>query len=116
MSPTSFGYRPHIDGLRAVAVLLVVLYHVGISGIGGGFVDMDVLFVISGYLITSLLLMESEQHGRIDLAGYYARRVRRLFPAMMIVVAATLVLAAFFLLPIFSEQSALAKSAIATSF
>jgi peptidoglycan/LPS O-acetylase OafA/YrhL len=116
MSVTGFGYKAHIDGLRAVAVLLVVLYHIGIPGIHGGFIGVDVFFVISGYLITSLLLAESVQHGRIDLAGFYARRVRRLFPAMMIVVLATIGLGAVFLLPIFSEQSALAKSAIATSF
>ena len=115
MSATSFEYKAHIDGLRAVAILLVVLYHVGLPGIHGGFVGVDVFFVISGYLITSLLLVECQQRGRIDLAGFYARRVRRLFPALMIVVSATLALAAFFLLPIFSEQSALAKSAIATS-
>lgn len=115
MSQASFSYKPHIDGLRAVAVLLVVLYHIGIPGISGGFIGVDVFFVISGYLITSLLLMEGRLQGRIDLAGFYARRVRRLFPAMMVVVLATLGLGAIFLLPIFSEQSALAKSAIATS-
>jgi peptidoglycan/LPS O-acetylase OafA/YrhL len=114
MSNKTFGYRPHVDGLRAVAVLLVVLYHVGVPGPKSGFVGVDVFFVISGYLITSLLFLEAQQ-GRIDLTAFYARRVRRLFPAMLVVVAATLLLGAIFLLPIFSEQTSLARSAIATS-
>ena len=114
MSDKTFDYKPHVDGLRAVAVLLVVLYHVGVPGPQGGFIGVDVFFVISGYLITSLLFLEAQQ-GRIGLAAFYARRVRRLFPAMLVVVAATLLLGAIFLLPIFSEQTGLARSAIATS-
>ena len=88
MSQKTFDYKPHVDGLRAVAVLLVVLYHVGVPGPRGGFVGVDVFFVISGYLITSLLFLEAQQ-GRVSLAAFYARRVRRLFPAMLVVVAAT---------------------------
>ena len=114
MSQKTFDYKPHVDGLRAVAVLLVVLYHVGVPGPRGGFVGVDVFFVISGYLITSLLFLEAQQ-GHIGLAAFYARRVRRLFPAMLVVVAATLVLGAIFLLPIFSEQTGLARSAVATA-
>src|SRR4029079_9830651 len=110
----AFDYKPCVDGLRAVAVLLVVLYHVGVPGPQGGFIGVDVFFVISGYLITSLLFLEAQQ-GRIGLAAFYARRVRRLFPAMLVVVAATLLLGAIFLLPIFSEQTGLARSAIAAS-
>ena len=109
-------YRPEIDGLRAVAVVLVVLYHVGVPGITGGFVGVDVFFVISGYLITSLLVLEAETRGRISLSSFYARRIRRLFPALMVVVLATLLLGAIWLLPVFSEQTDLAKSAIATAF
>ena len=114
MSQKTFDYKPHVDGLRAVAVLLVVLYHVGVPGPRGGFVGVDVFFVISGYLITSLLFLEAQQ-GRVSLAAFYARRVRRLFPAMLVVVAATLLLGAIFLLPIFSEQTGLARSAVATA-
>ena len=114
MSQKTFDYKPHVDGLRAVAVLLVVLYHVGVPGPRGGFVGVDVFFVISGYLITSLLFLEAQQ-GRVGLAAFYARRVRRLFPAMLVVVAATLLLGAIFLLPIFSEQTGLARSAVATA-
>jgi peptidoglycan/LPS O-acetylase OafA/YrhL len=115
MSASGFEYKPHVDGLRAIAVLLVVLFHVGVPGIAGGFTGVDVFFVISGYLITSLLLVEARDTGRVDLLGFYARRVRRLFPALLVVVLATLGLGAVFLLPIFEEQSALAKSAIATA-
>lgn len=84
------GYRPEIDGLRAVAVLAVVLYHAGIGG--AGFVGVDVFFVISGYLITGLLLAEWRAGGRIDLVAFYARRVRRIVPAAVVVVLATLAL------------------------
>ena len=93
-----------------------MLYHVGVPGITGGFVGVDVFFVISGYLITSLLVLETETRGRISLSSFYARRIRRLFPALMVVVLATLVLGAIWLLPVFSEQTDLAKSAIATAF
>jgi peptidoglycan/LPS O-acetylase OafA/YrhL len=110
-----FNHRPDVDGLRAVAVALVVLYHVGVPGVTAGFVGVDVFFVISGYLITSLLTVEAEQTGRISLAGFYARRVRRLFPALLLVVLATMALGATFLLPVFGEQTNLAKSGIATA-
>ena len=115
MRDSTFKHRPDIDGLRAVAVLLVVLYHVGVPGITGGFVGVDVFFVISGFLITSLLVLEAETRGRISLADFYARRVRRLFPALMVVVLVTLLLGAIWLLPVFGEQTKLAKSAVATS-
>ncbi len=115
MRDVALKHRPDIDGLRAVAVLLVVLYHVGVPGITGGFIGVDVFFVISGYLITSLLVLEAEAHGRISLSDFYARRVRRLFPALMIVVLVSLALGAVFLLPVFGEQAKLVKSAMATS-
>jgi len=111
----SIQHRDDIDGLRAVAVALVVLFHIGIPGITGGYVGVDVFFVISGYLITSLLLVEAEGRKRISLSDFYARRVRRLFPALMLVVLTTLILGAIWLLPVFQEQGELAKSAVATS-
>jgi peptidoglycan/LPS O-acetylase OafA/YrhL len=83
-------YRPEIDGLRAIAVLAVVLYHAGIGG--AGYVGVDVFFVISGYLITSILLAEVQATGTISLLGFYARRVRRILPALVVVVVATLML------------------------
>ncbi|MEV8337702.1 acyltransferase family protein [Leucobacter sp. NPDC077196] len=86
------GFRPDIQGLRAVAVGVVLLYHADAPFLSGGFVGVDVFFVISGYLITGLLLREALSTGRIDLAEFYARRARRILPAATIVVIATLVL------------------------
>lgn len=88
--------RPDIQGLRGVAVLLVVLYHAGVPFLPGGYVGVDVFFVISGYLITGLLVREVETHGRIDLPNFIARRARRLLPAaialiVLVVVASVLI-------------------------
>jgi peptidoglycan/LPS O-acetylase OafA/YrhL len=85
------GYRPHLDGIRAVAVVLVILFHLGYDWIPGGFVGVDVFFVLSGYLITGLLVDELEREGRVDLARFYARRVRRLLPAAVLVIAVVIV-------------------------
>jgi peptidoglycan/LPS O-acetylase OafA/YrhL len=87
----SEGFRPEIEGLRGVAVLLVVLFHAGVVAIPGGFIGVDVFFVISGFLITGLLIREREQTGGVRLATFYARRVRRLLPAGMLTLACTLV-------------------------
>ncbi|MFI5888848.1 acyltransferase family protein [Actinoplanes sp. NPDC051513] len=92
-------FRPDIEGLRAVAVLLVVAAHAGVPGLGGGYVGVDVFFVISGFLITSLLLREAERTGRISVTGFYRRRAVRLLPAAAVVLVATLV-AARFVLPV----------------
>jgi peptidoglycan/LPS O-acetylase OafA/YrhL len=85
-------FRPDIEGLRAVAVILVMLYHAGLQFVPGGFVGVDVFFVISGYLITGLLLREVEQTGTISLGRFYARRVKRLLPAATLVLAVTALL------------------------
>lgn len=97
-------YRPDIDGLRAVAVLAVVVYHATFSFSGGdvltgGYLGVDVFFVISGFLITSILLVEQRDTGHISIANFYKRRVRRLLPALLLVVVVTLPLAYMFLLP-----------------
>lgn len=107
-------YRSDIDGLRAVAILVVVAFHVGLPGFSGGFVGVDVFFVISGFLITGLLVREQERSGRIDILDFYARRVRRIVPAMSLVLVAVMVLGLVFLLPI-GEQQALAKSVLAVT-
>jgi peptidoglycan/LPS O-acetylase OafA/YrhL len=86
-------YRPHLDGIRAVAVILVILFHLGFDWMPGGFVGVDVFFVLSGYLITGLLVDELARDGRIDLARFYARRVRRLLPAAVLVIAVVIVAA-----------------------
>src|SRR5690625_2407508 len=80
-------FRPDIQGLRAVAVGLVLLYHAGVSFIPGGYVGVDVFFVISGFLITGMLVRQSMERGRIDLADFYARRIRRILPAATVVLA-----------------------------
>ncbi|MDZ7752521.1 MAG: acyltransferase family protein [Gammaproteobacteria bacterium] len=85
-------YRPEIDGLRAVAVLPVMLFHGGFEGFGGGFVGVDVFFVISGYLITSIILADKEK-GRFSLLTFYERRARRILPALFFVMVACLPLA-----------------------
>jgi peptidoglycan/LPS O-acetylase OafA/YrhL len=92
------AYRPEIDGLRAIAVLAVVAFHAGLGG--AGYVGVDVFFVISGYLITALLLREHAATGRIDLLAFYARRVRRIFPAVAVVVLAVLAVSTLILPPV----------------
>ena len=85
------AYRPHLDGIRAVAVILVIVFHLGYGWAPGGFVGVDVFFVLSGYLITGLLVGELARSGRVDLARFYARRVRRLLPAAALVVGVVIV-------------------------
>jgi peptidoglycan/LPS O-acetylase OafA/YrhL len=87
-------YLPGIDALRAIAVLAVFLYHAGVGWTPGGFLGVDVFFTISGYLITSLLLAEYRRGGRIHLGRFWIRRARRLLPAVGVLIAVTMVLAA----------------------
>jgi peptidoglycan/LPS O-acetylase OafA/YrhL len=91
--PNHDGFRPDVEGLRGVAVLIVVLFHAGLAGVAGGFVGVDVFFVISGFLITGLLLREHERTGRIAFLPFYARRARRLLPAAIVVLVVTLIAA-----------------------
>ena len=105
-------YRSEIDGLRAIAILSVLLYHAHL-GLRAGLVGVDVFFVISGYLITSLLYQEWLTTGHIDFFAFYARRVRRLFPALMLVVISVLVVSAFVLSP-YGEIKQVAQSAAAS--
>ena len=91
--PRGATYRADIDGLRAVAVMAVVLYHAGFTLFGGGFVGVDVFFVISGFLITDLIVREVRETGRFRFGRFYARRLRRLVPALLATVAGTWVAA-----------------------
>src|ERR1035438_5755814 len=92
-APGDRRFRPDVEGLRAVAVLLVVLYHAGVPRLTGGYVGVDVFFVISGFVITGLLLRERSGTGRTSILGFYARRVRRILPAATLVIVATVVAA-----------------------
>ena len=85
---TTGGYRPEIDSLRAIAVLTVVLYHLDIGPFPGGFIGVDVFYVISGYLITGIIWREIAQ-GTFTFAGFYERRVRRIAPALLVLLVST---------------------------
>ncbi|HVY96055.1 MAG TPA: acyltransferase family protein [Solirubrobacterales bacterium] len=89
-----FPYLPGIDAMRALAVLAVFLYHAGVGWMPGGFLGVDVFFVISGYLITSLLLREFRRDGHLELGRFWLRRARRLLPAVGVLIAVTMVVAA----------------------
>ena len=93
-------FRPDLEGLRAVAILLVLLYHAGLPWLGGGYVGVDVFFVLSGFLITGLIVRELEASGTIRLPAFYARRARRLLPAAAAALAATVVASVLFLPPL----------------
>ncbi|HUR16878.1 MAG TPA: acyltransferase family protein, partial [Candidatus Limnocylindrales bacterium] len=91
-APTERGhFRADIEGLRAVAVVAVLLFHAGVPGFAGGFIGVDVFYVISGFLITGLLRRELLRSGSVDLITFYARRARRLLPAALTVIAVTMV-------------------------
>src|SRR4051812_23452387 len=107
LSPhASENYRPDIDGLRAFAVLAVVLYHAFPKVVRGGYVGVDVFFVISGFLISSILFTELSE-GRFSFATFYGRRIRRIFPALAVCLAAVLAFGFVSLMP--SELAQLGK-------
>jgi peptidoglycan/LPS O-acetylase OafA/YrhL len=105
-------YRADIDGLRAVAILPVVLYHAGIPGFGGGFVGVDVFFVISGFLMASLISREIAR-GEFSLPDFYERRIRRIFPALFATMAASTAAAWLLLMPVEFEYFARSLKAAA---
>jgi len=88
------SYIPGLDGIRAIAVLAVLLYHADVSWMPGGFLGVDMFFVLSGFLITSIVLTELERNGRLNFKQFYLRRARRLLPALFLVLALAAVLAA----------------------
>jgi peptidoglycan/LPS O-acetylase OafA/YrhL len=106
------NYRKDIDGLRAIAVVAVIFAHAGFAGFSGGFVGVDVFFVISGYLITFIILGELE-NGSFTLRNFYERRARRILPALYVVMLTSTVLGFFSLMP--DEFKNLGQSLVATS-
>ena len=81
------GYQPGLDGLRAISVVAVIVYHAGFTWMSGGFFGVEVFFVVSGYLITALLLDERESYHRVSLEQFWLRRARRLLPALFAMLA-----------------------------
>ena len=101
------GFRPDVEGLRAVAVVAVLLYHAGVPFAGGGYVGVDVFFVISGFLITGLLVRELEKTGTLSLARFYSRRAKRLLPLTVVVLAVVVVLSWLLFDPVRMEEVSL---------
>ena len=106
-------FRFDIEGLRGIAVLLVVLYHCQVPGFSGGYIGVDIFFTISGYLITTLLVKEVTSAGRISYGHFFARRARRLLPAALLIVIAVLIIGRFVYSPL--EQVGIYQTAVATS-
>jgi peptidoglycan/LPS O-acetylase OafA/YrhL len=112
-APPAGSFRPEVEGLRAIAVLAVCLYHAKVPYFGGGFVGVDIFFVISGFLITGLLIREIKTTGRVSLFKFAARRARRILPSAGIVLLAVAVAAHFMLSPL--RQADVARDIIAAA-
>lgn len=113
MSPGHLTYRSDIDGLRAIAVLLVLIYHAFPSYLPGGFVGVDIFFVISGFLITSIIVKDLE-HGKFKFSDFYCRRINRIFPSLILVLVFSFIIGWFVYLPKEFEQ--LSKHILGGSF
>ncbi|MGO2557944.1 acyltransferase family protein [Brachybacterium sp.] len=107
------SFRPDVQGLRAIAVGLVVLFHAGVEQLSGGFVGVDVFFVISGFLITTHLLESLAAHGRISFGRFYAKRARRILPASLLVALLTVLAAWAWMPPLLMSE--VFRSAVATA-
>jgi len=112
-SLASSRYRPEIDGLRALAVISVMFFHAGFAGFGGGFVGVDIFFVLSGYLITLIVISESQEK-KLCIVDFYERRARRILPALLLVMFLCIPFAWFGMLP--DEMENFGQSLVATSF
>lgn len=106
------SFRPDLEGLRGIAVALVVLFHAHLLGAVGGFIGVDAFYVLSGFLITGLLLRELAAKGRLDLVAFYGRRARRILPAATVAIVVILVAAAFIVAPL--DLTAIAADATAS--
>ena len=109
-------YRPELDGIRALAIMAVIAYHAGVPYFSRGFVGVDFFFVISGYLITGILAQEALATGRLDLKAFYARRIRRLMPAALVMLTVCVALYAWFIPPVVGNYLALVRSVAANAF
>src|SRR4051812_12948913 len=107
------AFRADLEGLRGVAILLVVLFHAGVPALAGGFVGVDVFFVLSGFFITQVLLREYDERGRVDLNAFYGRRALRVVPSLLVVLLATLALVMWLYAPI--DRAPIAKTAQAVA-
>ena len=105
-------YRKEIDGLRAIAVLAVIFYHAGFSTFSGGFVGVDIFFVISGYLITTIIISDLSKN-QFSIIHFYERRIRRILPALFFVLFLCIPFAIIFFLP--DELKKFSKSVVAVS-
>src|SRR5215208_6399295 len=111
-SDSRLPYQPGLDGLRAIAVIAVLLFHAGVSPVGGGFLGVSLFFTLSGFLITTLLLREHATQGAISLRSFWSRRIRRLAPAALVTVGAVVVSAPLWLDP--TQQRQLRGDALAS--
>src|SRR5215212_4159538 len=93
VAPNGFAYQPALDGVRGLAVAMVLLFHARFGWMSGGYVGVSMFFTLSGYLITSLALVEYDERGRLGVTAFYARRLRRLVPASVICLTAVMVAA-----------------------
>ena len=93
------NYRSDIDGIRAIAIISVLLFHIDSTYLSGGFIGVDIFFVISGFLITNLIKKEIESTGKFSFTNFYIRRIRRLFPALIVVLVLTTISATLILSP-----------------
>lgn len=105
--------RLDLQGLRAIAVAVVFLAHAGVAGFSGGFIGVDLFFVLSGFLITGVLYKEYEANGRLDVLAFYSRRLKRLLPAMVLMIGVTL-FASFILLPSFQAKAQIGSAPFAS--
>jgi len=112
-STKSDRYRPDIDGLRAIAVAVVVAYHAKVLGVAGGFLGVDIFFVISGFVITRLLIAEQQANGRLDLPAFWRRRIARLWPALALVLVFVLLVTPLFVSRMSGEIGPMARAALA---
>ena len=110
---STLTFRADLQGLRAIAVIAVLLAHSGVTGFSGGYIGVDLFFILSGFLITGALCEEYEKNAKLNILGFYSRRLKRLLPALVVVIIVTLV-AAFILLPTFQAKAQIGSSPFAS--